>query len=65
MISPAQVLEQVRERIENCDRIQGLLRMASDYVDSANTLYDPIKDRYQVQLPGALVRKIRQLAGHE
>jgi hypothetical protein len=55
------VIATAERLVRKCGRMRVALRQITDWANAASSLYDPIADRYSLQLPGELVRRIREL----
>jgi hypothetical protein len=59
------VMSTARRLVDRCDRMRTALRSIAIWSESKTALYDPINDRYSLQLPGELVRRLRELTDVE
>ena len=57
-----EVITAAERLVDQNDRMRVALRQITDWSESATALYDPVNDRYSLQLPGELVRRVRALS---
>lgn len=62
-VTGEEVLALAQEVVDQNDRMRVALRQIADWSRTGAALYDPVADRYSLQLPGELVRRIGELTG--
>jgi hypothetical protein len=56
------MIDELHEQIDHANRLLQAVREVDDWCSNGPALYDPLADRYSVQLPGELVRRCHELA---
>lgn len=55
------LLHRLQDVVRRAAHTETVLRMVADWANHSTTIYDPIADRYCIQLPGDVVRTIAAL----